>query len=89
MINRIKHIILTTIIVSIVFSTSTVSAETLKPFKLNNGLTVILRSVPTANKVAFVVLYNIGENHDPIGKSGMAHLLEHMYVTAAASDTPA
>ena len=68
---------------------STLSAETPEPYKLDNGLTVIFRPVPTANKVAFVVLYNIGEDHDPIGKSGMAHLLEHMYVTAAAGDTPA
>ncbi len=89
MTNRIKHTILTTIVVSVLFTTSTLSAETLEPFQLENGLTVILRSVPTANSVAFVVLYNIGEDHDPIGKSGMAHLLEHMYVTAAAGDTPA
>lgn len=89
MTNRIKHIILTTIIVSTLFVTSTLPAETLEPYKLDNGLTVILRPVPTANKVAIVVLYNIGENHDPIGKSGMAHLLEHLYVTAAAGETPA
>ncbi len=89
MINRIKHTILTTIVVSVLFTTSTVPAETLEPYKLDNGLTVFLRPVSTANKVAFVVLYNIGENHDPLGKSGMAHLLEHLYVTAAAGDTPA
>ena len=89
MTNRIKHIILTTIIISILFAGSIISAETLEPYQLDNGLTVILRPVTTANKVAFVVLYNIGENHDPIGKSGMAHLLEHMYVTAATGETPA
>ena len=89
MTNRIKHIILTTIIVGILFAATTLPAETLEPYKLDNGLTVILHPVPTANKVAFVVLYNIGEDHDPLGKSGMAHLLEHMYVTAAAGDTPA
>ena len=89
MTNRIKHTILTTIIIGILFVVSTLSAETPEPYKLDNGLTVILRPVPTANKVAFVVLYNIGEDHDPIGKSGMAHLLEHMYVTAAAGETPA
>ena len=89
MTNRIKHIILIAIIVGILFATTTLSAETLEPYKLDNGLTVILRPVPVANKVAFVVLYNIGEDHDPLGKSGMAHLLEHMYVTAAAGDTPA
>ena len=89
MTNRIKHIIFTTIIIGILLVASTLSAETIEPYKLDNELTVILRPVPTANKVAFVVLYNIGENHDPIGKSGMAHLLEHLYVTAAAGETPA
>ena len=89
MTNRIKHTILTTIIVGVLFTALILSAETLEPYKLDNGLTVILHPVPTANKVAFVVLYNIGENHDPIGKSGMAHLLEHLYVTAAAGETPA
>ena len=60
-----------------------------EPYKLNNGLTVILRPVPTANKVALVVLFDLGSAHDPVGKSGMAHLLEHLYVTAAAGETPA
>lgn len=64
-------------------------AETPEPYKLDNGLTVILRPVSTVNKTAFVVLFNLGSDQDPIGKSGMAHLLEHLYVTAAAGDTPA
>ncbi|MCG9129071.1 insulinase family protein [Candidatus Poribacteria bacterium] len=85
----IKHIILIAIIVGILFATTSLSAETIEQYKLDNGLTVILRPVPMANKVAFVMLYNIGEDHDPLGKSGMAHLLEHMYITAAAGDTPA
>ena len=89
MIDKIKLLVLTTIIIGALFVTSTLSAETSEPFKLDNGLTVILRPVPTANKVACVVLYNIGEAHDPIGKSGMAHLIEHLYCTAAAGDTPA
>ena len=90
MTDRIKPLVLTTIIVGALFVVvPTLSAETPEPFKLDNGLTVILRPVPTANKVAFVTLYNIGEMHDPIGKSGMAHLMEHLYCTAAAGDTPA
>lgn len=70
------------------FAALTVSAEIEEPLKLGNGLTVFLRPIPTANNVAIVVLYNIGEDHDPVGKSGMAHLLEHLYVTAAAGNTP-
>ena len=64
-------------------------AEIPAPYKLDNGLTIILRPVPTASQVALVVLFNLGGDHDPIGKSGRAHLLEHLYCTAAAGDTPA
>ena len=65
------------------------NAEIPAPYKLENGLTIILRPVPMANQVALVVLYNLGDDHDPVGKSGRAHLLAHLYFTAAAGDTPA
>ena len=65
------------------------NAEIPAPYKLENGLTIILRPVPTANQVAFVVLFNLGDGHDLVGKSGRAHLLAHLYCTAAAGDTPA
>ena len=65
------------------------NAEIPAPYKLENGLTIILRPVPTANEVALVVLFNLGDGHDPVGKSGRAHLLGHLYCTAAAGDTPA
>ena len=73
----------------VLFAILTSYAEIPEPYKLDNGLTVILRPVPTANKVALVVLFKLGGEHDPVGKSGMAHLLEHLYVTAAAGETPA
>ena len=86
--DRIKHIIFT-ITVCVLLAVPTLFAETPDPYKLDNGLTVILRPMPKASKVALVVLFDLGGAHDPIGKSGMAHLLEHLYVTAAAGDTPA
>ena len=36
-----------------------------------------------------MVLFNLGGDHDPVGQSGKAHLLEHLYSTAAAGDMPA
>ena len=59
------------------------------PFALENGLKVILHPMPAAEKVALVVLYSVGGLHDPKGQSGLAHLVEHCYVTAAAGSTPA
>ncbi len=53
-------------------------------FRLENGLTVIVRPVRGADRAALVVLFNVGEHQDPEGKSGLAHMVEHVYVTAAA-----
>jgi len=53
-------------------------------YQLKNGLSVILRPIKGARSVALLTLFSIGEDHDPKGKSGMAHLIEHLYVTAAA-----
>jgi len=53
---------------------------------LDNGMTVLLRPVDNAPNVAVVMLYSIGEDQDPPGRSGLSHLVEHLYVTAAAGD---
>ncbi len=58
-------------------------------FDLDNGLHVILQPLPTGKTTALVVLYDFGNRHDPAGHSGMAHLAEHLYVTAATDNTPA
>ena len=86
--SRIKHASLI-MVACVLFAIPTLFAETPDPYKLDNGLTIILRPGPTASKVALVALFNLGGAHDPIGKSGMAHLIEHLYVTAAAGETPA
>lgn len=57
-------------------------------FQLSNGLRVIVFPVRKAELVSLVTLFSIGETSDPQGKSGMAHLIEHLYVTSAAGDFP-
>lgn len=57
-------------------------------FKLRNGLDVLLAPVPAGRSAALVVLYSIGEDHDPARASGTAHLIEHLYVTAPAGAHP-
>jgi zinc protease len=54
-----------------------------KDLRLENGLRVSLRPVSLAVDVAVVVLFDVGELHDPPGKSGLSHLVEHLYFTAA------
>ena len=66
----------------------TVSSEE-TGFELENGLEVILHSRPGVGKVAIVLLYDIGELHDPRGKSGLSHMVEHLYMTSAVGETEA
>ncbi len=56
---------------------------------LGNGLTLVLRPVPGAADVALALFLKVGEHHEPAGRSGLAHLCEHVLVTAAAGGVPA
>ncbi len=57
------------------------SAEELVPyeqFTLDNGLRVIVHEDHKAPKVAVSVWYHVGSMNEPRGKSGFAHLFEHL-----------
>src|SRR5262245_29735392 len=60
------------------------AAGKVERFTLENGLRVILRPATGAKSIALVVVYDIGGDHDPQERSGLAHLVEHVYCTAAA-----
>jgi len=60
-----------------------------EPYALDNGLTVILRPIEGAEQIGLVVLHPLGNHHDPQGRSGLGHLIEHCYVTAQGGPTPA
>ncbi|MCS7209730.1 MAG: insulinase family protein [Fimbriimonadales bacterium] len=47
-------------------------------YTLPNGLQVILSSHTVAPTVAVLVLYKVGSVNEPRGKTGFAHLFEHM-----------
>jgi zinc protease len=68
--------------------TSCVRHLSVTDYQLPNGLKVIIFPVKKGELVSLVTLYSIGETSDPQGKSGMAHLIEHLYVTSAAGDFP-
>lgn len=59
-----------------------------RKLELSNGLTVIIRPILGGTNVGMAVLYKLGDDHDPPGKSGMAHVIEHLYITAAAGGVP-
>ena len=50
----------------------------LEHYWLENGLEVILVRDTTAPTVAVDIWYRVGSANDPVGKSGFAHLFEHM-----------
>ncbi|WP_324261264.1 pitrilysin family protein [Altererythrobacter sp. H2] len=47
-------------------------------FQLDNGLTVLVHTDRKAPVVAISMWYNIGSKHEPKGKTGFAHLFEHL-----------
>ena len=47
-------------------------------FKLKNGLTVIVHEDQKAPVAAVAVWYNVGSKDEPKGKTGFAHLFEHL-----------
>lgn len=54
-------------------------------YTLDNGLEVILVQDASAPTVAVDVWYNVGGANDPDGKSGFAHLFEHMMFEGSAN----
>ena len=47
-------------------------------FRLDNGLTVLVHTDRKAPVVAVSVWYGVGSKHEPRGKTGFAHLFEHL-----------
>jgi predicted Zn-dependent peptidase len=46
--------------------------------KLPNGLTVLLLQRPQAPVFSFFTIVDAGDAQDPVGKTGLAHMMEHM-----------
>lgn len=52
--------------------------QTTHEFTLDNGLKVIVREDHRAPVVVSQLWYKVGSSHEPPGKTGMSHALEHM-----------
>ena len=65
------------------------ASETLRlPFEtvtLPNGLTVILSPDKTTPTVAVNVWYNVGSKNEAVGRTGFAHLFEHVMFTGSGN----
>jgi zinc protease len=54
---------------------------------LPNGIRVLVRPVTGTDRVALVVVHPVGEAHDPDGRSGLGHLVEHLICVSATTAT--
>ncbi len=57
--------------------------------ELSNGLDVIVTPIERSTGVAVALVFDIGSHHDPPGRSGLAHAVEHVFITAATDREPA
>src|SRR5436305_12857734 len=56
-------------------------------FELPNGLVVLLAPDPTVSSVMVETTFRAGTLYEPRGRSGMAHLVEHLMATGPTPDT--
>ncbi len=54
-------------------------------FALDNGLRVVLSPDPTSPVVAVAVYYDVGMRSEPRGRTGFAHLFEHLMFQGSAN----
>lgn len=55
---------------------------------LNNGLRVVMSPNPGVPTVAISVAYDVGSRNEPSGRTGFAHLFEHMMFEGSANVGP-
>ncbi len=59
-------------------------AHPLHRLSLDNGLRVVLAPDPTAPVVGVAVYYDVGMRSEPLGRTGFAHLFEHVMFQGSA-----
>src|SRR5262245_12475600 len=64
------------------------SAPELTSYQLENGLEVILVPDHKVPKVAVNLFYRVGSLNEPAGRSGFAHLFEHLMVLSGTPTFP-
>jgi predicted Zn-dependent peptidase len=80
-----KHRAIKTLAIFFMFSAALAAAQDLASFekritvkKLNNRLTAVILERPEAPVFAFFTHVDAGSVQDPLGKTGLAHMFEHM-----------
>jgi zinc protease len=60
----------------------------LRDFRLPSGLRVVVEEDRRSPVVAVVAVVGVGGSHDPVGKEGLAHVVEHLAFRARHSGGP-
>ena len=86
---RLLHV-LSSIAVSLALATRASAAQGLpkvayEDYRLDNGLRVILAPNPKSSVVAVDLTYDVGSRNEEKGRTGFAHLFEHMLFEGSAS----
>jgi predicted Zn-dependent peptidase len=66
-------------------ATRTRSSFAVERFALDNGLRVVVSPDPSSPVVAVAVYYDVGMRSEPEGRTGFAHLFEHLMFQGSAS----
>lgn len=56
-----------------------------RQYTLKNGLRVLLTQDDSSPVVAVLLMYDVGSRNEPVGKTGFAHLFEHMMFQGSAN----
>ena len=75
---RTKQIMLTLLLSLLAVSAATGQSVKFTEHKLKNGLRVILSEDHSAPTYSISVTYNVGSRDERDGRTGFAHLFEHM-----------
>ena len=57
----------------------------IETFRLENGLRITLAPDHTVPAVSVNLWYRVGSAHEPVGRTGFAHLFEHMLFQGSAN----
>lgn len=63
-------------------------AINIKEYRLDNGLKVLIAEDHKAPTATFQVWYRVGSRDEPVGKTGLSHLLEHMMFKGTSTHGP-
>ncbi|MEP7269994.1 MAG: pitrilysin family protein [Acidobacteriota bacterium] len=66
-------------------TTSTIPKVAFKDTKLKNGLRVLTVEVHSAPVISLALIYDVGSRNEKLGRTGFAHLFEHMMFQGSAN----